>query len=102
MMTFPRSLTLTFDFKNYGDNGRLSFGEGERIRLTELDTGPHLLESPLSINQQGIGRHDGTFDITATVVDSAMLEWLRGFGDRVLDVRRKPCGDTPNVKGNSQ
>ena len=70
--------------------------------LTERDTVPRLLELPSPINQQGIGHHEGVFDITFTVVDSAMLECLRGFGDQVLDVRHKPSGDTPNVKGNSQ
>ena len=43
-------------------------------------------------NQQVEERVDG-YRITATVVDSAMLEWwLRGFGDAVTRVRRQSAG----------
>ena len=49
----------------------------------------HLLETPLSLDQRVVERKDGTLAITATVVDSAMLEWwLRGFGDAVSHLRR--------------
>ena len=90
--------TLTFDrpkdfnLKKYDDDGRFGFGEGERVRLTfriDRDAGLHLLETPLSSDQEVIERDDDTLEITATVVDSAMLEWwLRGFGDSVSAVRR--------------
>lgn len=92
--------TLTFDrpkdfnLKKYDDDGRFGFGEGERIRLTfriERDAGLHLLESPLSNDQQVVELEDGELEIMATVVDSAMLEWwLRGFGSAIADVRRRP------------
>jgi hypothetical protein len=63
----------------------------KRIKLTfciDKDAGHHLLESPLSEDQQ-VKELDDAYEITATVVDSAMLEWwLRGFGDSVSDVRR--------------
>jgi hypothetical protein len=49
-----------------------------------------LLESPLSTDQEAV-ELDDAYEITATVVDSAMLEWwLRGFGDAVSDVSREP------------
>ena len=52
------------------------------------DAGHHLLESPLSEDQQ-VTELEDCYEIAATVVDSAMLEWwLRGFGDSVSDVRR--------------
>lgn len=86
-----------FDLKKYDEDGRFGFGEGERVRLTfhiGRDAGLHLLESPLSTDQQAIESEDGSLQITATVVDSAMLEWwLRGFGDQVSGVLRVPCSD---------
>ena len=84
-----------FDLKRLDDDGRFGFGEGERIRLSFDITkaeGAHLLETPLSKDQQVEERVDG-YRITATVVDSAMLEWwLRGFGDAVTRVRRQSAG----------
>jgi predicted DNA-binding transcriptional regulator YafY len=89
-LTFDRP--KEFDLKKYDDDGRFGFGEGEKIRLSfriERDAGVHLLETPLSSDQQVVELDDGTLEITATVVDSAMLEWwLRGFGDAVSHVRR--------------
>lgn len=91
-LTFDRP--KEFDLKQYDDDGRFGFGEGERVRLTfciERDAGLHLLESPLSTDQQVVERQDGSLQITATVVDSAMLEWwLRGFGDVVHNVCKMP------------
>jgi len=90
--------TLTFDrpkgfnLAKYDDDGRFGFGEGEKIRLAfriERNAGLHLLESPLSNDQQVVELEDGKLEITATVVDSAMLDWwLRGFGDSVSHVHR--------------
>lgn len=89
-LTFDRP--NDFDLKKYDDDGRFGFGEGERVHLTfriERDAGLHLLESPLSNDQQVVELEDGELEITATVVDSAMLEWwLRGFGSAVFDVSR--------------
>lgn len=82
-----------FDLKQYDDDGRFGFGEGERIRLTfriDRSAGLHLLETPLSTDQQVVELDDGQLEVAATVVDSAMLEWwLRGFGDAVSHIRRK-------------
>ena len=80
-----------FDLQRFDDDGRFGFGEGKRIRLTFLikkETGSHLLESPLSADQS-VAEIDDQFEISATVVDTAQLEWwLRGFGDKVSDIRR--------------
>jgi predicted DNA-binding transcriptional regulator YafY len=90
-LTFERP--KDFDLKRFDDDGRFGFGEGEKIRLTfriDKDYGLHLLETPLSRDQQAVERDDGTLEITATVVDSAMLDWwLRGFGEAVCDVRKE-------------
>jgi predicted DNA-binding transcriptional regulator YafY len=84
-----------FNLRQYDDDGRFGYGEGKHIRLSfriEKEAGFHLLESPLSADQQVV-ELDGAYGITATVVDSAMLEWwLRGFGDAVSNVSRKAEG----------
>ena len=81
-----------FDLKRYDDDSRFGYGEGKHIRLRfriEKEAGFHLLESPLSANQEVV-ELDEAYEITATVVDSAMLEWwLRGFKDAVSDVSRE-------------
>ena len=91
-LTFERP--KTFDLKQYDDDGRFGFGEGEKVRLVfriKRSAGMHLMESPLSTDQQVVEHEVGQLEITATVVDSAMLEWwLRGFGEAVSDVRREP------------
>jgi predicted DNA-binding transcriptional regulator YafY len=80
-----------FDLKQYDDNGRFGFGNGELIKLSfwiEKAYGLHMLESPLSEDQQVC---DGKkhYRIHATVVDSAMLDWwLRGFGKAVSRVSK--------------
>lgn len=99
-MRAARPTTLTFkrpknfDLKRFDEDGRFGFGEGKRIRLTfriDKHEGLVLLESPLSPDQQvkEIGDH---YEITATVVDSDMLDrWLRGFGESVWKIRKKPA-----------
>jgi predicted DNA-binding transcriptional regulator YafY len=91
-LTFVRP--KEFDLKKYDDDGRFGFGEGERVQLTfriDRDNGLHLLETPLSSDQQVVELDDGRLEITATVVDSSMLEWwLRGFGDVVTDMQKYP------------
>lgn len=80
-----------FDLREYDDDGRFGFGEGKRIRLTfhiTKEAGFHLLESPLSADQVATELEE-SYEITATVVDTAQLEWwLRGFGEEVSQVRR--------------
>lgn len=90
-LTFERP--KDFDLKQYDDDGRFGYGEGERIRLSfriEKAAGQHLLESPLSADQQVV-ELDDAYEIAATVVDSDMLEWwLRGFGEAVSEISRSP------------
>lgn len=96
-MQAARPSTLTFeppaefDLKKYDDDGRFGFGEGKRIRLSFTITksaGFHLLESALSKDQEVV-ELPGHYQITATVVDSAQLDWwLRGFGADVTAIQR--------------
>jgi predicted DNA-binding transcriptional regulator YafY len=86
-----------FDLRKYDEDGRFGFGEGRRIRLTfhiEREYGQHLLETPLSADQTVEELADGTLKISATVVDSQMLEWwLRGFGKAVSHIERRSAVD---------
>ena len=88
-LTFKRP--KDFNLKQYDDEGRFGFGDGKRIRLTfriRKDYGYHVLESKLS-EDQSVKEIGDDYQITATGVDTAMLEWwLRGFGDAVSHVRR--------------
>lgn len=81
-----------FNLKKYDDDGRFGFGQGKRIKLSfqiTKDAGYHLLESMLAEDQQVVELKDG-YEITATVVETAQLEWwLRGFGDAVKRVRKE-------------
>ncbi len=90
-LTFERP--TEFDLKQYDDNGRFGLGSGQRIRLSfriRRSAGLYLEETPLSNDQQLLEREDGDLEITATVIDSAMLDWwLRGFGDVVSEVRKE-------------
>ncbi len=95
-LSFTFERPTEFDLQKYDDDGRFGFGEGNRIRLTfkiEKGAGFHLLESPLSIDQK-ISEVGDQLEISATVVDTAQLEWwLRGFGSCVSDVSRVFVGD---------
>ena len=90
-LTFKRP--LDFDLKRYDADGRFSFGEGRRIRLSfEIDQelGFILEESPLS-KDQVLQEAGGTLKVTATVVESILLDrWLFGFGRQVRNIKRKP------------
>ncbi len=89
-LTFERP--IDFDLKQYDDDGRFGFGEGEKILLTFNITraaGLHLLESPLSSDQKVAELDNQQLEINATVVDSEMLEWwLRGFGNSIRNIKR--------------
>jgi predicted DNA-binding transcriptional regulator YafY len=91
------SSTLTFErpkgfsLKKYDDDGRFGFGNGKNIRLSfriDKDAGLHVVECPLSEDQQVV-ELDDAYEITATVVDSEMLDWwLRGFGAGVSEIEK--------------
>jgi len=87
-LTFERP--KEFNLQKYDDEGRFGFGEGKRIKLSfqiEKDAGLHLLESPLS-NDQEVKEFEDHFYISAIVVDTAQLKWwLRSFGDLIQDVQ---------------
>lgn len=87
-----------FDLKRYDNEGRFGFGFGELIKLSfwiEKDYGLHLLESPLSEDQRfSEGRKH--YRISATVANSAMLDWwLRGFGKVVNNISKARLGRAP-------
>ena len=83
-LTFERP--KDFNLKQFDDDGRFGYGDGTQIRLSfriDKEAGLHVVECPLSADQQVV-ELDDAYEITATVVDSAMLDWwLRGFGDAV-------------------
>ena len=88
-LTFDRP--KDFDLKQFDDAGRFGYGDGTKIRLSFRITkgaGLHVVECPLSADQQVV-ELDDAYEITATVVDSAMLDWwLRGFGDAVIFIHK--------------
>ncbi|WP_310633714.1 WYL domain-containing protein [Paraburkholderia sp.] len=88
--TFERP--ADFDLEQYDADGHFGFGNGKRIRLhfqIDKEAGLHLRESPLSLDQR-IDESSASYEITATVAETAQLHWwLRGFGDKVWDVRRE-------------
>lgn len=89
--TFTFERPPEFDLKKFDDDGRFGYGDGKKIKLSfriEKDAGFHLLESPLSKDQQVVEEED-TYRISATVVDSSMLDWwLRGFGDAISEISK--------------
>jgi predicted DNA-binding transcriptional regulator YafY len=88
-LTFGRP--KDFNLKQFDDDGRFGYGDGTQIRLSfriEKDAGLHIVECPLSADQQVVELEDA-YEITATVVESAVLDWwLRGFGDGVSEIKR--------------
>ena len=80
-----------FDLAKFDADGHFGYGNGEKVRLSfriDKEAGLYITESPLS-KDQVVVEHEDCYEISATVVDSAMLEWwLRGFGDAVWDIAR--------------
>lgn len=79
-----------FSLQRFDEDGQFGFGEGKRIKLVfriDRAAGQHLLETPLSADQQVRSRGDA-LEIEASVVLSARLKWwLRGYGGAVLVLR---------------
>lgn len=79
-----------FDLKAYDDEGRFGVSLGPPIKLTMViskTAGLHLLETPLSNDQQVKEKADD-YEITATVVPTDVLKrWLRGFGKQLKSVK---------------
>lgn len=88
--TFERP--ADFDFEQYDADGNFGLGNGKRICLRfciDKEAGFHLLESPLSQDQQ-VEVRDDCFEVAATLVETAQLKWwLNGFGEKVWDIRRE-------------
>jgi len=86
-----------FDLRRFDDEGRFGFGSGQRVSLRfriDKGAGAHLLETPLAPDQT-VKVIDEELLITATVVDSAQLQWwLNGFGDQVRTVVRRPVTES--------
>lgn len=96
--TYP----VDFDLARYEADGRFGFGNGQHIQLRfciDKGAGLHLTESRLS-EDQTVQEHEDHYEICATVVDTAMLDWwLLGFGEAVWDVVREPvAGEPPDVQ----
>ena len=89
-LTFERP--KDFDLKQFDDAGRFGYGDDTKIRLSfriTKEAGLHVVECPLSLDQQVVELYDA-YEITVTVVDSAMLDWwLLGFGDGVSEISKK-------------
>ncbi|GAB3739920.1 hypothetical protein GCM10028794_24060 [Silanimonas algicola] len=83
-----------FDLRKYDEDGRFGVQTGKRIRLTfdiAADEALSLIEAPLSVDQEVVALPDGGYRISATVVETLMLDrWLRGYGDAITNVRRAP------------
>jgi predicted DNA-binding transcriptional regulator YafY len=79
-----------FHLQRYDEDGRFGFGEGQRVQLCfqiQKSAGFFLQETPLSLDQQLHAVDEEWLQVTATVVDSAMLQWwLRGFGSAVRHI----------------
>ncbi len=90
-LTFERP--KGFSLQKYDDEGRFGFGDGTKVHLSfriDKDHGSHLLEYKLSQDQE-VKEIGDQFEIKATVIDSAHLDWwLKGFGDAVSHVKRVP------------
>lgn len=88
--TFERP--ADFDLAQYDAEGNFGLGDGNRIRLRfciDKEAGFHLLESPLSQDQQ-VEVRDDCFEIAATLVETAQLNWwLNGFAEKVWNIRRE-------------
>ena len=85
-----------FDLQRYDADGNFGMGNGKRIRLRfciDKEAGLHLLESPLSRDQQ-VAIRDDCFEVNATVAETAQLTWwLSGFGERVWNIRRESADE---------
>lgn len=79
-----------FDLTRYCQSGAFGITEGRQVRLSftiDKAAGLHLLESPLSIDQQTQDLGD-RLRITATVTETRLLHrWLRGWGDQLSDIQ---------------
>lgn len=85
-----------FNLDKYAGDGGFDFGNGERVKLTfrtDADNAFHLAETPLAEDQKIRSIKAGDVEITATVLDSRLLDtWLNGFGDEIWAVKKVMAG----------
>ena len=89
-LTFNRP--KDFSLAKYDLDGHFGFGDGKLIKLVfliEKASGAHLLEMRLSEDQK-VKEVGNDYEISATVVDTAVLDWwLAGFGNRVKKISKR-------------
>ncbi|OON38726.1 WYL domain-containing protein [Izhakiella australiensis] len=100
--TFTFVRPAEFNLKQYHDDGRFGFGEGQMVHLSfDIDraAGFHLIESPLARDQTHREIDGNRLTFSATVVDSAMLSWfLAAFGGAVSNIERRPIPATSSAE----
>tara|TARA_R110001599_G_scaffold67867_4_gene191392 strand:+ start:17874 stop:18731 length:858 start_codon:yes stop_codon:yes gene_type:complete len=73
-----------FKLKKYADDGRFSFGSGVKVKvkfIVDKKAGNHLSETPLSRDQVINDLLNETIEVSATVVDSILLDkFVYSFG----------------------
>lgn len=87
VLTMPAKTPKKFDLAKYIRDGAFGFEESGEIKLVLRITTPaveHLMETPLSQDQQIEPEQLGWMHFQATVPDTAQLRWwLMGFGDQI-------------------
>jgi predicted DNA-binding transcriptional regulator YafY len=90
-----------FDLRKYDEDGRFGVQTGNIVRLTfeiAAEEGLSLIEAPLSADQEVVALPDGGYRISATVVETLMLErWLRGYGNSIKNVERRSADGSPDL-----
>jgi predicted DNA-binding transcriptional regulator YafY len=90
-----------FDLAKYDNEGRFGFGDGQQVVLSfcvKKEAGYHLMEAKLSADQV-VEEFEDHYKITATVVDSAVLDrWLLGFGGDVWGVQFNSASAAPAMQ----
>ena len=104
-ITSAKALTLRFDrppefdLRRFDAEGQFGLGSQGRIRLrfrVRKGAGAHLLETPLSTDQE-VREVGDELEVTATVEDTFELEkWLLGFGADISEIRKEPAAELPS------
>ena len=80
-----------FNLKAYVESQKFGFSSGRKIRLIfriDKKTGGFLTETPLSTDQT-VKDYGSDYEISATVIESAMLEWwIAHFGEDYQEIDR--------------
>lgn len=85
-----------FNLSAYLEAGHFGIRRGLPVKLSfciEKTVGLHLVESPLSADQQVV-EEGNWLRITATVTETELLHrWLRGWGEELTELVITPCGE---------